>query len=698
NAGEYQVCVAATNFKGMGKLVGYTAGVNGKEADANTGGDSNDNGGELSVDGICSNFIVLNDQEPTSELPTALGTAGDDGMGTEDSRSNLTVDFAVLPPAVAPKAVSVGDRVWIDTNENGQQDAGETGLSGATVTLLDKSGNPVNDLDGKPVAAVTTAADGVYLFENLPEGEYLIRVEAPEGYIGTQGGADVDDDASNTDSNCQVVDGKTQTSPFNLTTDTLTADCGFYQPKAPVHSLGNRVWVDANNNGLADESELPASAGITLALKDAEGAVISSTTTDAEGRYLFSGLAAGNYQVCVVADNFATGSLLEGYTASTGGTVADANTDIDGDDNGTDDLAQGLCTNLVTLNDQEPTLEVTASGDDGNDGVGTEDQRSNLTIDFGIVPPVAPPKAVSVGDRVWLDTNENGQQDEGEAGLSGAVVTLLDKDGNPANDLDGKPVAAFTTVADGLYLFDNLLEGEYLIRVDAPEGYVATQGGADVDDDASNTDSNCQVVDGKTQTSAFNLTTDTLTVDCGFYLPKAPIHSVGNSVWVDANNNGLFDKGEQPVVDGVVMELLDKSGTVMAYTETKDGYYLFSGLAAGEYSVCVAHGNFDAGLLKGYTPSNTGDETDVNDGIDNGDNGDNDTQDGLCSNVIILDDKNPTGEQPTASGTAGDDGMGTDDNRSNLTVDFGVVPPVVEPPKVVSVGDTLWIDTNENGQ
>ncbi|WGZ93498.1 MAG: IPTL-CTERM sorting domain-containing protein [Candidatus Thiothrix putei] len=688
NAGEYQVCVSANNFSGMGKLVGYTAGINGKEADANANGDSNDNGGAMTANGLCSNVIVLDEQEPTGELPTASGTAGDDGMGTDDNRSNLTVDFAVLPPAVAPKAVSVGDRIWIDTNENGQQDEGETGLEGAVVTLLDKEGNPVTDLDGKPVAAITTATDGMYLFENLPQGEYLVRVAAPEGYITTKGGAAVNDDPSNTDSNCQVVDGKTQTGAFNLTTDNLTVDCGFYLPKAPTHSLGNSVWVDANNNGVFDKDEQPVVDGVVMELLDKDGKVLTYTETK-DGYYLFSGLAAGEYQVCVAHGNFDEG-LLKGYTGS-----PLRNAPTDNQSSGDGDVQDGLCSTVLVLDDQQPTGETpTASGTAGDDGMGTDDNRSNLTVDFGVVPPdIAPPKAVSVGDRIWIDTNENGQQDDDEIGLEGATVTLLDKEGNPVTDLDGKPVAAITTAADGMYLFENLPQGEYLVRVAAPEGYITTKGGAAVNDDPSNTDSNCQVVDGKTQTGAFNLTTDNLTVDCGFYLPKAPTHSLGNSVWVDANNNGVFDKDEQPVVDGVVMELLDKDGKVLTYTETKDGYYLFSGLAAGEYQVCVAHGNFDEGLLKGYTGSPL-----RNAPTDNQSSGDGDVQDGLCSTVLVLDDQQPTGETPTASGTAGDDGMGTDDNRSNLTVDFGVVPPDIAPPKAVSVGDRIWIDTNENGQ
>lgn len=50
------------------------------------------------------------------------------------------------------------------------------------------------------VLPITTGIDGNYLFNNLPEGDYVVSVKAPEGYLPTKGGADVDD-ASNTDSN-----------------------------------------------------------------------------------------------------------------------------------------------------------------------------------------------------------------------------------------------------------------------------------------------------------------------------------------------------------------------------------------------------------------------------------------------------------------------------------------------------------------
>jgi len=162
-----------------------------------------------------------------------------------------------------------------------------------------------------------------------------------------------------------------------------------------------------------------------------------------------------------------------------------------------------------------------------------------------------------------------------------------------------------------------------------------------------------------------------MTVDCGFYEPTQPMHSIGNMVWVDnsagdatKDNNGKFDSGET-LMNGIKVDLLDKSGALISSAITIDGYYLFSGIAAGEYQVCVAASNFGGiGKLVKYTAGITGNEADANLDIDDNDNGDTTTVDGLCSNVVVLDDKEPTAEATTASGTAGDDGAGTADNRS----------------------------------
>ena len=55
---------------------------------------------------------------------------------------------------------------------------------------------------------------------------------------------------------------------------------------APIQ-IGNYVWQDDDKDGLQDPSEPPLS-GVTVQLIDASGTVVATTTTDANGQYLFS--------------------------------------------------------------------------------------------------------------------------------------------------------------------------------------------------------------------------------------------------------------------------------------------------------------------------------------------------------------------------------------------------------------------------
>ncbi len=82
----------------------------------------------------------------------------------------------------------LGGYVWLDTNGNGVQDAGETGVNGVTVELLNSSGTAI--------ATTTTAnnpvggAPGYYLFADLDPGTYSVRFTKPSGYEFTiQSGA-----------------------------------------------------------------------------------------------------------------------------------------------------------------------------------------------------------------------------------------------------------------------------------------------------------------------------------------------------------------------------------------------------------------------------------------------------------------------------------------------------------------------------
>jgi len=81
----------------------------------------------------------------------------------------------------------------------------------------------------------------------------------------------------------------------------------------------------------------------------------------------------------------------------------------------------------------------------------------------------------SVGNRVWDDADRNGLQDEGEAGVPGVAVNLLDAQGQPVLDPEGNPV---TTVTDdeGNYLFTGVIPGGYIMEFELPENYYGFTG------------------------------------------------------------------------------------------------------------------------------------------------------------------------------------------------------------------------------
>lgn len=57
-------------------------------------------------------------------------------------------------------------------------------------------------------------------------------------------------------------------------------------------------------------------------------------------------------------------------------------------------------------------------------------------------------------------------------------------------------------------------------------------------------------------------------------------------LFVDANGDGMLDEGETVVSDGA-FTLTDSEGETISSATKKDGGVLFSGLAAGAYSVTV---------------------------------------------------------------------------------------------------------------
>ncbi len=172
----------------------------------------------------------------------------------------------------------------------------------------------------------------------------------------------------------------------------------------------------------------------------------------------------------------------------------------------------------------------------------------------------------SIGDLVWLDTNGDGLIDAGEPGIEGIEVTLVGQSGS----------MTATTDAAGMYTFAELPLGAYDVTVGAGlVGTTLSTTGAYI----------VQLAEGENHVDA----------DFGFTPVNSQLGSIGDTVWLDSNTNGVQDVGEDGIA-GVTVTLSTPGspGGQVATTGT-DGTYLFSGLEAGTYDVAVDPASGPAG-------------------------------------------------------------------------------------------------------
>ncbi len=184
--------------------------------------------------------------------------------------SDIAILLSGTPSVPCPINGSIGDQVYCDNNNNGVFDAGDMPTLGLTITLFDAN-----------FAVITTQvvdANGKYLFTDLPAGIY--NVAFPEA----------------------TLDGKPQRvlGPINVVLaegqNYLDADKGYYKPAPAIGSIGDQAYCDNNNNGVFDAGDMPA-LGLTITLCDANFALITTQAVDANGKYLFTNLPEGTYNV-----------------------------------------------------------------------------------------------------------------------------------------------------------------------------------------------------------------------------------------------------------------------------------------------------------------------------------------------------------------------------------------------------------------
>jgi hypothetical protein len=562
--------------------------------------------------------------------PTPLQLPEDDYSGKRDRTAG-----AVAQHTQQPLPAQLAGHVYHDRNQNGRRDAGEEGIAGVVVEAI-----PVDTVVEQEILQVRTGANGAYSFPRLMPGSYRIRESQPDGYLdgldaaGTVNGRPVG----------QAVN------PGDLIEDVLLAggasgvDYDFGELRSV--SLSGRVHLaTANGDCFGKDQEHQPVVGALLQLVDASGAVVAETRSDANGRYAFLDVAPGVYSVREVTptgliDGGAKAGTVDGTergVVASSGEIANIRlgsgervVDIefcekepvsirgrvhlatrDGDCfsseaqnapladvevrvyNSQGQLAGSTRTDAAgqyAFQDLPPDVyrlvEVTPEGLlDGGAKAGLVDGTSvgevagpgeitrillgpgqdAVEYDFCEHPPS------QLAGFVYHDRNDDGTRQSDEEAIDRVELRLL--------DAQGVEVGRTTTDADGRYAWSGLTAGLYTIVETQPAGWVDGQ------DSPGTVDGQVRgvAVNPGDRIDAIDLQWGESGIDYAFGELRAS--SIAGIVHTDVNRDCLLQENERPL-PGVVIELLDQQGTVLATQATDaEGRFLFTGLPVGVYTL-----------------------------------------------------------------------------------------------------------------
>jgi SdrD B-like domain/Prealbumin-like fold domain len=607
---------------------------------------------------------------PVTSPLIVLARGGEPAAAVDGTDNNVdsTIDFGFQATATASGIVRTDD------NNDGTADSP---LAGVTLTLyVDTNNDGIRQptevaVDNPNIAGVqgytvVTDTSGNYSFVGLPAGNYVIVQTQPVSFLtvsegdGSLPGDDIVTDPANNDG-----------IPVTLVSGETDSENNFLEERSL--SIGNSIFIDANANGIFDAGELLNAATVTVQLffdTNNNGVIDGSettalTTVAATGSYSFTGLQPGNYVVGILAPP-ANASISSPNTDT-------ADNSQDGDDNGSQTVTGGSITSPVIslLPGQEPIALI-----DGTD------EFTDSTIDFGLVSPA------SIAGNVGSDTDNNGTSNVGLGGVTLTLFTDPNGDGDPS---DGVPVinpnlpgslnytVTTSTVAAtlGNYIFTGLLPGRYVVVQTQPANFFTLSDG-DVSvpaDDAVNV----SLTDNRIPVS---LTVGE--VDSGNNFIEEGQVAIGNTLFVDVNNDGIRQVTETAIVPNTVVELLFDANndgdfldagetTPLATTNTgSTGIYSFTGLQPGRYQVRIP------APPVGFELSSTLPAAPVDATADNNDSGIQLNTGGVVTSppIVLL----PGSES---------DGVTATSNTDN-TVDFGFVAPA-------TASGIVQTDTNNDG-
>ena len=461
-----------------------------------------------------------------------------DSNGTESSvtltegQNDETVDFGLIADG------TIGDTLFWDVDNNGGSEPSgpDKPLAGVTVKLTYTTPAGVE----KTLTTVTDE-NGKYSFKDLAPGDYVVTVD--KASLATV---------------CPECTAQTHAPSGDLTAS-----------EGQELSLTSKVTLSPGAMTNNDQ-DWAFTGSADTAIKKA----ITTPSAEEQGTFDFAPGKEITYTLTLTNNG---PSVATGVTASDKLPAGVTFVSAEGDGSYNAETGKWDLSNLTIAKDEVKTITITVRIT--GEGVGsliTNVATITHQDQYGDNPTNNESSAsfkggYNLGGTIYRDSDASYSKSDSEQRFKGVTVALLNEDGTPVLDSEGKPMTA-TTDEKGAYQFVGLAPASYRVVIVDPDkgdlaGLIPTQ-----------------AYTGKGATEAAVTITDASVqgVDFGLVAPA----TIGDRVWNDKDGNGV-DNGE-PGVPGVTVILKDANGVEVGRTTTDaNGNYRFTGLVPGTYTVDI---------------------------------------------------------------------------------------------------------------
>ena len=466
------------------------------------------------------------------------GTENDDATNLPNDPADPTEDPTVLELAMLG---NVSGNVSEDTTGDG---AGDTPLPGVDLELFTDPNGDGDPSDGVSVGTATTDANGDYVFEDVPLGDYVVVETQPTGVDSIsedEGGAD-DDQPDNGTVNSIAVTVDATDPDGNLPNEDV--DNNFVEGRPSIELIKSISAVNDTTGdgiiGVGDTVEYTfevTNTGVT----ELSNVTVSDALLGLTNAVCAAGpIAPGATETCTTVGSYVLvqADVDAGFVVNTATTDAESASPVDGtpgtpvtdtSDTGTEPTVPG---EVAPVTDPEVTETPDPDPAVVDDDADPTDDPTTLTL-----APVG-----NVSGNVSEDTTGDGAGDTPLAGVGLELFTDPNGDGDPS---DGVSVGTATTDANGDYVFENLPLGDYVVVETQPadlDSISEDEGGAD-DDQPDNGTVNSIAVTVDESDPDGNLTNED--VDNNFVEGRSSIELIKSiSAVDDTNGNGITDAGD----------------------------------------------------------------------------------------------------------------------------------------------------------